>query len=63
MPMFKLITQIIELTKLPMTIKLNKLQVNMELNNAYLWNIHYRHSKCLLIERNNNTHENNHANG
>jgi hypothetical protein len=45
------------------TIKSNKLQVNMELNRTYLLNIHYRHSKCLLIEWNNNTHENNHANG
>jgi phage tail sheath gpL-like len=63
MPMFKLITQIIELTKLPTIIKLNKLQVNMELNNAYLLNTHDHHSKCLLIERNNNAHEKNHANG
>jgi len=50
MPMFKLITQIIELTKLPMTIKSKKLQVNMELNRAYLNNTHYSHSKCLFIE-------------
>jgi hypothetical protein len=50
MPIFKLITQIIELTKLPMTIKSNKLQVSMELNRAYLLNTHYRHSKWLLIE-------------